>query len=483
MLRAIPDNRVWRCVIGSGQIMPARSGLSPRSRRIGYALFAIVALSPLPFASNRPFFWAAWGTLLCVLLLVRIRSFVPGGAQAITSGLCVPAMLWALLLAWTVIQMLPIAWLLGPVEFRSAAGETIASRSLSIAPGLTWLGFVKSFSYGVFLYLAAPTLGRMRTSTIVPSLFIVTALYALYSMVSLYLLGDRILFFNKWSYLGSATGPFVSRNSFAMFLCFGLVIGSSLVMANLPERGRAGVTISSALFLYLTTTCLLAATLMATQSRMGVLSAILGVVVVVVIGGVKRGWSALWLAASLVVLAGLCVAGFLLYGDAVVGRFDQTQDSMSLRLTLYRQVIQMIAARPLAGFGDGTFEYAFPLFHDADFASDLVWDKAHSTYLTLLCEDGIPAGIATVLIFLLLAIRICVNVAAAQGGWIAPTASLGVLVAVAAHSTVDFGIEIQANMFMLLAILAVGLAKVPSRAAGQPADRKTAAEASSPKRG
>jgi O-antigen ligase len=62
------------------------------------------------------------------------------------------------------------------------------------------------------------------------------------------------------------------------------------------------------------------------------------------------------------------------------------------RLQLYQQVFTMIKARPLTGFGFDSFPPAFEMFHKTPVTAGFVWDKAHSTYLTLWAEAGLLFG-------------------------------------------------------------------------------------------
>jgi O-antigen ligase len=130
-----------------------------------------------------------------------------------------------------------------------------------------------------------------------------------------------------------------------------------------------------------------------------------------------------------------------------------------VRGALYTQVLEMIAARPWLGYGAGAFEVAYPLFHQLPVSADFVWDKAHSTYLGLWSELGLIAGSIPLIVFAMiawLALRLSLK---RRADWAAPAVALGVIVAGGVHSLVDFSLEIEANMFLLLALLAIGIAR------------------------
>ncbi|MEQ1941946.1 O-antigen ligase family protein [Mesorhizobium sp. VNQ89] len=364
-------------------------------------------------------------------------------------------------MAWSLVQMAPIGLVIPSMQSAMPAQESV---SLSIAPAATWSAFMKTFSYGVFLYLAIQTLGRMSSKFVISFIFYTITFYAFYSVTALYMLGDTILFFEKWDYLGAATGTFVNRNSFALYLGMGVVLGAALLVDSIMRYKRREIGERSEGILYLLLTQLVAAALLATQSRMGAFAAFAGLVVVLAIIVLKHNRSWQWLLAFALGLAAFSLLGFWFYGAETLQRFEVAGEAAQLRMTLYAQIVEMILQRPWTGYGGGTFEYAFPLYHQPSFATDVVWDKAHSTYLTLVVEDGILAGLATLSIFLILIARILMHIVLANEYRMAPTAAFGVIVVAAVHSTVDFGLEIQANMFTLLAIIAVGIA---SRANGE----------------
>ena len=134
-----------------------------------------------------------------------------------------------------------------------------------------------------------------------------------------------------------------------------------------------------------------------------------------------------------------------------------------MRGDLYAQVLGMIAARPWLGYGGGAFEAAYPLVHLPPVSPDLVWDKAHSTYLSLWAELGVIAGSIPMLLVAGIgadALRLYLR---RRGDWACPAAAVSAIVVVAIHSVVDFSLEIEANVFLFLAILAVGVARRDER--------------------
>jgi len=428
-------------------------------------LVAIVAVAPIPLASNRPFFWAVWAAIIgalavlyaAVLLLRGERFRIPLGR------LWPPALLLGTLLVLLGVQMAPIA-----TAFVGVTGDVVTSATLSLAPGATWLTLLQFATYGLFFFLMLQVAAnRSRARRIGVGLFIVVVIHALYGLFALVLLDDLLLFFPKWAYEGFATGSFVNRNSFATFLAFGLVLGVLLAAREL--KGNASRSTAA---MMLAGTALILATLVATGSRMGLLAGLVGVGLAVIMAGAKgerAGRTRGLLLAAVPVTAAIVV--LVLYGAGTFDRLGSLENDVNVRGDLYRQVIGMIAARPWLGYGGGAFEIAYPLFHQLPVSPDLVWDKAHSTYLGLWVELGLIAGsIPLLLVALVGADALRLYLARRSADWTAPAAAVCVTVVAALHSTVDFSLEMQANAFLFLALLALGVARGETRRDGGEAE-------------
>jgi O-antigen ligase len=115
----------------------------------------------------------------------------------------------------------------------------------------------------------------------------------------------------------------------------------------------------------------------------------------------------------------------------------------------------MGARFPVLGSGLGTFEHVFPAYQPADLGG--TWDRAHNDYLQLFCDGGL-IGAALAAGFAACWLRPVLRAATAGPG---PRrgAAAGVLaaaVALAAHSTGDFCLQIPGNGFLLAALLGLG---------------------------
>ena len=121
------------------------------------------------------------------------------------------------------------------------------------------------------------------------------------------------------------------------------------------------------------------------------------------------------------------------------------------RLEVYRDTIDMILARPVLGHGAGTFADAYPMFHDRA-PVDVVWNRAHSVYLQMAAELGLPvaclvlAGLFGALVYLITQMKRRPTPAPVA------VAAVGASMAAAVHSIFDFSVQFQA-VGLTLAVL------------------------------
>lgn len=442
-----------------------RNRLSRLNSRLAIVLVLFLGIAPIPFGGNRPAFWTLTGFLLALIATTYLgvalwRQHKLRHAPKRLAPLAIP---FGLLLCWLVIQMVPLAPWGSPISI-AAGNIVLTGKTLSLTPGMTFLSLIQFASYGLLFFLMLQaTYNIDRARRVLVALYIIVVIYAAYALFALTQLGDPILFFEKWAYQGSATATFVNRNSFATFLSFGLVIGVALATTSLlpndDEAGQRRNMMSSVLFAM--GACIIAATLIATQSRMGFTAGVAGTLVtlVAVLSRIPRAARPIWPA---LLIGGLGTAAlFWLYGAELLERVGLFESSLAIRGSLYKQVVEMIASRPLTGFGAGSFELAFPLFQHLPVSPDLVWDKAHSTYLSLWVELGLIFGSMPMVIVALIGISTWRIFRTARRRWLHAAISLGVITTAAVHSLVDFSLEIQAVAYMFVAILAIGITGPP----------------------
>lgn len=449
-MTALPDQAMERT---RRHAVPTNRGNA--NGRLGGMLLLLVGLSPLPLGSNRPAFWAAWGVALGVIGLVYFLSQRAQDSALRIGPRHLPELtiLFIVLLLFVAVQVLPLGGLgYSPIQ-TFPRGLQLSASSISLDPATTSLTLLQFASYGLLALLFLQVGYRnSRADRVLNAIFAIIVAYGLLGIVLQGQLGALLGIPGSG---GIATGPFVNRNSYATYLAFGLAIGVALAIGQL-ERGESRrkrhrrvatlALIGVGLFV-------IGAALVATQSRMGFVAGLVGAlsVTLLALAGRRLG-TGIWLGILAALLLGT-VGMLALNGSGLLERLGSLETAGDVRADLYRQVWQMILSSPLVGYGGGTFEGAFPLFHQLPVSPDVVWNKAHSTYFALWAEFGFIFGSLPLIIVLAVAIRL---LAARPSG--PRLAAIGVIVVAAVHSSVDFSLEIEAVAFVFVAIvfLAIG---------------------------
>jgi O-antigen ligase len=406
----------------------------------------VVALAPIPLGSNRPALWSLWAVGIGLLAAAYGLAQLHAPASLSLRRYWPEATLFLALLAWLCLQSLPIG--AGPLT-HVALPETSAA-GISLDPGSTRLAALTFATYGVLFLLTSQAVADSRAAhAMLVALFAVIAGYAIYGLVNLTQLGDTLLGAEKSWYGGYATGTFVNRNAFATFLAAGLAIGVPLLAASTARRDAPARWLHPALVLL--GLLFIAAALLATGSRMGAVAGGTGVLLGLALSLRRQSKAPVWFA--LVALAAVA-AVLALYGAGTLERLLLGHDDAT-RGELYRQVWAAIWQRPWTGYGGGSFAAVFPLFQHAPLPGDVVWDRAHSTYLALWFELGLGFGTVPLLLVAGLARRAVFGLRDPASRPVA-AAALAVTAVFAVHALVDFSAEIMANAFLLTAVLALG---------------------------
>ena len=423
-------------------------------------LLLVLALSPLPLGSNRPVFWALSAAVIFAAMAVFLLQ-PPKHIRPLWPALWPVAFLIAAYLAYMALQ---------------------AVFGLSTTPRASFLALLRTLSYGAFFVLMVQvSRNKTRLYQIAFGVFAIAVAYALFGYIQLVGKIDLPAAFGLSHYPGRASGTFINPNSYATYLGFGLITGLSLLLRRLRQlrgphakNGFTGLADIKLVALGLATTLILL-TLLATNSRMGVASALIaaGFFMLLTLHKSPQIAPRASIAAALGLMLLIALA-FTLYGSLLLERLGSLEQDADMRLALYRQVWDMVMARPLAGWGADSFPVAFQGFHRLPVSPDLVWNKAHNTYLANWTEMGLVFGSLPLLAGILLFKALFFAMLGAGKKQVFLLAALSVLLQSALHSTVDFSLEIQANMYMFLAILALGTAQMlkiprgpaPNRGAG-----------------
>ncbi|MGB0920724.1 MAG: O-antigen ligase family protein [Alphaproteobacteria bacterium] len=443
-----------------------------------WGTIAMVAITPLPLASNR-----ALPVILIVIaaallaLVAMMPTLLKDKRRLRRLRLPVlPTTLFVVVLAYIAIQgLLPLPFSLAhPLWAKAAAalGEPNLQAYLSIDPISTIERLPLLIAYGflfIVSYLAARRFDRLYLLTI--AVLISGGVWLGLSFADFVINADQRLLGDPRAYPGVPTGPFVNRNSFATYA--GMIGTGGLVLviwtlqgsANTTYKGRRAIAdtlndqslpILFGLVLFVAGISLV----IMTESRAGFSATMLAVAIVVLLAGTTRRPTdvrgvkrSLWLLLLIALLAlGWIFMLFRLSGEGLDTRFTLLDDD--LRWSIFQHILTIIEQRPIWGTGYDTFEAAYAMTRGAE----QLWqppriDHAHSTYLELAVEIGVPATIALVLAPCLLALKAIG--AARKGGRaaMAPAMAVAWTVLLGMHTAVDFSAEMPAIAVLYAIIL------------------------------
>lgn len=399
-------------------------------------LYLIILLAPLPLGSNRPLPEALLASASAIALIgwgwrgpynLPLKAIAP-----ITA--CFSAVL-----LWCGIELL---W----------ASDSSAAL----------LALMRLATYFA-LFMLALQLGRSyRTTRHILKLTAFSAgFYAVYGLVVYALGNDHILWLEKWAYPDSLTGTFVNRNAFAAYAGMGLFACLALLAHTIGrDKGNMRMVFKSAsTTFWLAGIGALALTLalVLTNSRAGILSVSIGMVVL---------WLCLYISSILPrrLLLGLGFIGLLLAAGAIyaVGpRLMQRAEGASFmqddRPQIWLATLQMIKAKPLTGFGPGSYGQMFLQYRTPEIKQN--YTKAHSTYLQMAAETGIPCTLVFVLGYGFIALFLLRGLHIRRQHKIYPALGLAVLTQAGAHSLVDFSFQTPANAALLAVMLGTCVAQ------------------------
>lgn len=422
-----------------------------------------IAITPLFLGGNRPLVWPIVLAILSIALVFNAAVLVKIKADAAVSldQFKLELSLLSLFLAFAVFQILPLGVFGDLRDFGLPDGQT-----LSVAPTESLLALITWLNVLIVAYLALQFCrNEQRSLKFLSILFWIVVLHAALGFVLFQEFEDSTLIGPKWAYLGSMTGAFVNRNTFATFLASGAVLGAGLIMRDLRSAGGslfAGSTIMKLAFRGLGLLLILAV-LVGTGSRMGLFVGMFGLLLLILLVMPKQivaGSVALKFLSVVLPMIALFLVALWGYGGLTVERLGSVDRDADVRLELYRQTWTMIMNRPWAGFGGGSYELAFHLFHQPGVSVDLLWQKAHNSYLGLWADYGLVVGTLPWLVLLLITGRLLrVFRSRSSPDFVASSAIVVAVIAVV-HAFVDFSLEIQGYALLFAAIIGAGAGRI-----------------------
>lgn len=427
-----------------------------------WVVLVILVCTPLALGGNRPLVWPIIMAALSLTVILNAAVLLAIAAKPAVSlvSLKIEVLLIVTFLCFAALQILP----LGNFSGLDAYGLP-ANRTISVAPTESFLFLITWLNVFILGYLVLQfTRNETRSIEFLNLLFWVVVIHAALGFVLFHEFDDSTIIGPKWAYIGSMTGAFVNRNTFATFLASGAAVGTALVLRDLKSDAgtRTGTRLASSLF-KLMGLLLIMAVLFGTGSRMGLFVGLLGIVLTIFIVLPKQigaGRPVVKLLTIVVIVLSVLAVVVWGYGGQTIERLGSVERASDVRLELYKQTWNMVMARPWSGFGGGAFELAFPLFHQPEVSVDLLWQKAHNSYLGLWADYGLVFGTMPWLILLLIFGRLAVCFWSRSTPDYAAASAIVVAIIAMIHALVDFSLEIQGYTLLFTAILATGASRL-----------------------
>ena len=385
--------------------------------------------------------------------------------------------LLALWLAYLLVQWLPMPaeWVreLSPQAAALHAGADYlgAERpvTLSIDPHASFVFWLKSCAWALaFVLTLLLAHSRRRLTWLCLAIVASGVLQAYYGSLMHLMKLDYEVLGMPIAHSSQASGGYVNRNHLAGLLEMSLAVGIGLMIGQLEDRPRrswrefshdvAVLLLSRKAILRLLLVIMVVALVM-TRSRMGNTAFFASLLVAGAIGlalsrHAPRG--TVLLIASLIAID-LAVIGTWFGVERTVKRItDTTVQQVEERVDPSVYAVKIAEDYPLFGTGGGTFYTAFTRYRGPGI--DAYYDHVHNDYVQFLAETG-AIGIALMGLFVLSAFACAVLAQWRRSDPQLRGVAFGVVmgvVAIGIHSTVDFNLQIPANAFIFVILLALG---------------------------
>ncbi|HXW54721.1 MAG TPA: O-antigen ligase family protein [Candidatus Cybelea sp.] len=376
----------------------------------------------------------------------------------------------SLLVAVALLQLCPLpAGLTRALRGAGASGDSHWG-ILSIVPYQTRSELLILLACSIAFILAVLSASeRRRKLFLVRSIAVLGASEACYGLIQYLTHWQMILWYPKRYDLEEATGTYVNRNHFAGLLemilpfavCLALYEGEKVWSTRRRrDRRRLGSNWSNVV-LWLAVAVVLAAALVFSRSRMGMLAAAASLVVVVGLIALARRLAPTAVAIVFLILS-FSFAAWIGVRPAFT-RFETVRQEFSgpeSRLSIWPGAAALIRAHPFLGTGLGTFPVAYTPFQTT-FLTEFV-NHAHNDYLETASDLGIPAAAVLFLSIGVVAASALRRflVTASRFERYVSLACVGSIAAILLHSLADFNLHIPANALMLATILGIAVAPV-----------------------
>jgi O-antigen ligase len=354
------------------------------------------------------------------------------------------------------LQLLPLRAAIPATEVWQAAQ---AWRTLSLDAQATRESVVKLLALLIYFVAALHLLREpRRRRTLLITLTVLGAGTALFAIVQKLTWNGKFYWLRPASPYIAPFGPFANYNHFAGMMELLLPLGFAwLLFARVKAEQRA---------LWLFAVVLMAAALLYSLSRGGMLA--LGVELAALFwlawrtrrDELRKGQQPLLIGLAVVLIT---IFALWIGYDALLWRFQSLREgaqeySVVTRLEYWRGAWQMFRDHPLTGVGLGAFPAIYPQYGHSSAKLERL-EKAHNDYLQLLTDAGLLGGLLLVW-FVVELLRQLRRQTRRLDEWPSQERALLIggciaLLGIGVHSFLDFNLQITANAYLCLLVLAL----------------------------
>ncbi len=434
------------------------------------ALSGSLVLAVLAFGGTDPLFFSVAQIVLLGLGVLLLVTHDTGQVGKLKLPVAIPLLLVALVL----LQIVPLPALVTQLFHNAGTQRSGASfASLTIAPYETVSYLLILLTYLAAFYLTVVVCQRPNGSRhLVFTLLALGIFEACYGLFQ-YLTGWQQIFTYVKKYdLDVATGTYINRNHYAgvleMILPFALALAfyqfGKIPKARPDTAHRMRSFFSheefQKLLLWLFLAIILFVGLVFSQSRMGIVSAVVSTLLLftlIATSGLQRINTVLL--ATLFLSAAIWMVVWI-GPEPVIARFEVLGQEYppSGRWAIWQDTLRLIPQHPWLGSGFGTFQLAYPSVQTT-FLTMFV-THAHNDYLELASDLGLPAGLLLFGAVFYLLQRSIQRFRTSEPRFARAVAlgCFGALVAILLHSLTDFNLYIPANALLFAVVLGLAYA-------------------------
>lgn len=433
-----------------------------------WVMVAGVLGAALALGANRPISWLTLSAAALVLFgLQMLIDLTDRAAGRLWLRALPVALLYLGVIAWAVVQTLPIAdWGWPELAHPSwAEAERIAGipgpARITADTSATWQGILRYLAYAAVFWIAARAANIDRARHLIDVIALFSLGLALIGLV-FWAVGTNPITSDEY-YPDSVKASFTNRNAYAYHAGVGAMACLTALAFRLPAQGGRGQGTGLAMLRdlvemllgpgrwYLLGMVVILAAILLTGSRAGSAVTMIGIGLIAVLIFRRAGSVLRWVGLGVM----MAMVGVLaLVATTLRERLSGNDPAEDQRMVVYERTWQGIWDRFWTGHGLGAYEDAFRPYVPRFFTGN-EWDKAHNSYLENAFELGLPAMAALTLALTILGWRIWAGLEERRRMRPLMAFGLAIFVSGALHALLDFSLQMPATAALFAVILGV----------------------------